>query len=110
MIEKGRNKNPFCYMLPEKKSIVLNKGRVGGHWRLLSHLRPVHFLHKLPDRDRNFKRASEIFLTDRQINKMNKFVSFVDLDDKVRDEYKFSDLISWSHPAEVRWMLGSLGD
>jgi hypothetical protein len=106
MIAEGRSKNPFCYMLPEKKSIKLNKGRKGGHWRLLSHLRPVHFLHKLPDRDRNFKKASEVTLMDNQIDKMNKFVSFVDLDNKVRDEYKFSDLIFWRHAAEIRWMLG----
>lgn len=105
IIDRGQKKNPFYYMLPEKKSLVLKKGRKGKHWLFLSHLRPVHFLHKLPDRDSNFRNAAETSLeiTRNQANRLR----FVHLDGKVSGR-KFDDFVAWRHPAEVRWMLGEI--
>jgi hypothetical protein len=94
----------FVYMLPEKKSIVSDKGRVGEHWRWMSHLRPVHYLHRLPDRHSNYRKASETEYNGP--DNIDDLFSFVDVNGSKIEKYKFTELIAWKHPAEVAWMLG----
>jgi hypothetical protein len=103
IIKRGRNKNPAYYMLPEKKSIVLLKGRIGDHWHSLSHLRPINHLHRLPERDERVRKACEIPL--EMIPEMEDRVRFVHLNGTV-SIHKFSSFVRWRHPAEIRWMLG----
>jgi hypothetical protein len=105
IIKRGRNKNPSYYMLPEKKSTVLLKGRVGEYWHSLSHLRPIDYLHKLPERDERVRAACEIPL--EMIPEMEDRVRFVHLDGTISG-LRFRDFVSWKHPAEIRWMLGNL--
>jgi hypothetical protein len=105
IIKRGRNKNPRYYMLPEKKYTRLLKGRVGEHWHALSHLRPMNFLHKSPERDPRAKEACEIPLNITEEEKNN--FRFVQLNGIVSN-HKFDDFVAWKYPAEVRWMLGDL--
>jgi glycosyltransferase involved in cell wall biosynthesis len=107
IIDRGRKKNPFYYMLPEKKSMVPIKWRKGEHWKALAHLRPMHFLHRMPDRDAKFKTAAEIPLDSAMVPKMMDRVRFVHLDGTISG-LKFNNLIEWRHPAEVRYMLGEM--
>jgi hypothetical protein len=93
----------FVYMLPEKKDTQANKGRVGEHWRWMSHLRPIQYLHRLPDRHRTHREAAKMSYDGP--DNIDDLFSFVDLNGAKRD-HKFTELIAWKHPAEVAWMLG----
>jgi len=103
VIDKGLRNNPTYYMLPEKKSVKLLKGRIGEHWNLMSHLRPVNYLHHLPERDERARVAYEKPL-EISAEEARRF-RFVHLDGTVSKK-GFHDFIGWRHPAEVRWMLG----
>lgn len=107
VIKRSERNGIRFYMLPEKKSTVLLKGRRGDCWHYMSHLRPIHHLHKLPDRDERVKGACEIPLdiTPEEADKF-RFVHVGGWQDGKVSGRKFSDFIAWRHPAEVRWMLG----
>jgi hypothetical protein len=98
-----RKSPTFVYMLPEKKDTQTNKGRVGEYWRWMSHLRPVNYLHRLPDRHRTHRAAAEMAYN--APDNVDELFSFVDLNGAKRD-YKFTDFIAWKYPAEIAWMLG----
>jgi glycosyltransferase involved in cell wall biosynthesis len=93
----------FVYMLPEKKDTANRKGRTGEHWKWMSHLRPVNYLHRLPDRHRAHREAAALPYDGP--DNIDELFSFVGLNGAKMD-YKFTDLITWKHPAEVAWMLG----
>jgi len=107
MIARGRQYNPFYYMLPEKRSTRALKGRNGHHWNLLSYLRPVNYLHHLPDRDKGVKEGCQIPLdiTPDEADRI-RFVHVGGWQDGKVSGRKFKDFVAWRHPAEVQWMLG----
>jgi hypothetical protein len=94
----------FVYMLPEKKDTQLNKGRIGEHWRWMSHLRPVQYLHRIADRHRTHRNAAELPYDPPE--DIDERFSFVGLNGKKLNQFKFSNLVAWKYPAEVAWMLG----
>lgn len=109
VIKRSRKNNPKYYMLPEKKSPVLMKNRKGEHWHWLSHMRPVNYLHKLPDRDSRARVGCEKPLDIApEMKDSVRFINIGGADNGKVSGRKFDDFIEWRHPAEVRWMLGEL--
>jgi hypothetical protein len=98
-----RRSPTFVYMLPEKKEIQSVKGRKGEHWKLMSHLRPVHYLHRLPDRTLSHRDGVDLpFDPPENVDELFSFIK----PNGARSIHKFSDLVTWKYPSEVAWMQG----
>jgi hypothetical protein len=70
-------------------------------------LRPVRFLHRLPERDPNHKAGAVIPLErDAKTEERIRFVYVNGWQKGKVSGRKFSDFIQYQHPAEVRWSLG----
>jgi hypothetical protein len=106
VIKRGERNNPTYYMLPEKRTVKLSKERRGEHWHYFSYLRPVRFLHRLPERDPNHKAGAVIPLErDAKTEERIRFVYVNGWQKGKVSGRKFSDFIQYRYPAEIRWML-----